>query len=363
MAASDFSVGQTVKYVGHLTPQLDGKVGTVTEVREDEVVVNFQDDHIEHRSVVPDSLADWTNLGFKIGDKVKITGTEDQASSTHLRLMEAGTVGTITNIKDGTAPYANIEWGTEGWSVYLKNLTKVEEVNEVEVVEEFDVLKCQVGDIVHFSGEPTRCRGNWRLTEVNETSVYADMVSRDDGAEGTLHRNFIFAKGNEKYDTQDFDEVPVAPSVTLDPAPTKQFGDRTVVQSLDGPTDAEVEVAYLIHEAKKEVNRYKTLLESSRATADRYSRKVGEIRDYLISIKEEKGWCTPGFNRHLEEMGLDPLYTEFTVEGTVTFNFSVIVEADSEDEASENVAENIFGFTSFGRHDTYDVEVDSVYGE
>lgn len=102
-----------------------------------------------------------------------------------------------------------------------------------------------------------------------------------------------------------------------------------------GPTLAEMGEAFV-----KRIAAMSKALDDVQIKADREMEAFREqVRDLAIEKAQKLGWCTPGLNEALVELGLRPKVTRWDVELKLvaTQYVSITVEADSAEEAERKV--------------------------
>ena len=133
------------------------------------------------------------------------------------------------------------------------------------------------------------------------------------------------------------------------------------IQRLREVHDHELELAYIMHEAK--VN-YAKAAESERDLRTARHELVAykeRLYDYVVSVATDKEWCEAGTNRHLLAMDLPEWSKErdYEVSITLTYNTTITVTATDEDSAGE-LAENEWSDHFSTSYESPDVTIDEV---
>jgi hypothetical protein len=157
-----------------------------------------------------------------------------------------------------------------------------------------------------------------------------------------------------------FRPVTVEPSAPRDSvvlASSALSPDESFRQYLDGPTDEELEFAYLTQAVKvaeaelTDERRARRLAEQRAESAvDTYKE---EVRDYILSIKDSHGWCNAGTTRHLEAIDCRGVAQDYEVQVTVTYSTTITVTAEDEDAAGELVRCNVDDYVDM-RYESWD---------
>ena len=347
--ATAFTPGQRVKYVGSMTPACEGLSGTVISVNDREVQVNFEGDRDSDyvRGVLHSSIeaAEFILHDQPVGTQFRYTGLPMswQAFTWEVTRQGAGDK-TFAKRVSSTDP----SWPGNDLEFWLSSERGPDETYSAEMAVPVELK-------VPTVREAYRPVVNDEVVFVQEGIIRLGVIERVDHGDNTAYIKPLtpFREGRGIYSTW------VA------------FGDigkfevsGSIIQAPFGPTDQEVEMALWMNLEKAKVARMEAELTRLRRSATSAQQRENEIRDYLISIKDSHGWCDTGFNRHLEELGMEPLATDYTFEVTITVTGRVC-NAEDEDQAQSWVADALSVSSSDGDVEgldysisTYDVSVE-----
>lgn len=111
-----------------------------------------------------------------------------------------------------------------------------------------------------------------------------------------------------------------------------------LAEALDALRTTRDQVAQLGHLQERSA-RVDRLIEDLGRERAAFAAFKDQVRELAIDKAAELGWCTPGLNDALRELGLDPKVTRWdvAVDVTLTGTVTVTVEADTEDDALDQV--------------------------
>ena len=93
--------------------------------------------------------------------------------------------------------------------------------------------------------------------------------------------------------------------------------------------------------------------EARRTDNERYGQFRAQVRQKAKDVAEEQGWCRPGLNAALQDLGLDPFIEHYRVTATITAVFEVTGSEDveTEDQAAHRVRYALDGVEYSGCED------------
>jgi len=93
--------------------------------------------------------------------------------------------------------------------------------------------------------------------------------------------------------------------------------------------------------------------EARRIDNERYAQFRTQVRQKAKDVAEEQGWCRPGLNAALQDLGLDPFIEHYRVTATITavFEVSGSEDVETEDQAAHRVRYALDGVEYSGCED------------
>jgi hypothetical protein len=121
---------------------------------------------------------------------------------------------------------------------------------------------------------------------------------------------------------------------------------------------------YVTAQAGKALRDLAEAREARRIDNERYASFCEQVRQKAKDAADEQGWCRPGLNAALQDLGLDPFIEHYRVTATITAVFEVTGSEDveTEDQAAQRVGSALDGveYSGFGDVDLARWEVAAV---